>query len=67
MTLASEAAVLAADDPVKAISVFQDVLEEIRRVIYYRPKKPRPFPPRVTKRSSNKWACSKTKKVAASA
>jgi len=64
MTLASEAAVLAADDPVRAISIFHDVLEEIRRVVYYRPKKPRPSPPRVTKRSLNKWSCSKTKKVA---
>lgn len=64
MTLASEAAVHAADDPVKAIEVFHDVLDEIRRVIYYRPKEPRPFPPRVTKRSLNKWASSKIKKVA---
>lgn len=64
MTLASEAAVLAPDDPVRAIGVFQDILEEMRRVIYYRPKTPRPFPPRVTKRSINKWTLSKSKKVA---
>lgn len=64
MTLASEAAVLAADDPVRAISVFQDILQEIRRVAYYRPKRNRPSPPRVTKRSLNKWASSKIKKVA---
>lgn len=67
MTLASEAAVLAADDPEKATSVFYEVLQEIRRVIYYRPKKTRPSPPRVTKRRLNKWALSKTKKVAANA
>lgn len=64
MTLASEAAVLTADDPVRAIYVFQDILEEIRRVVYYRPKKTRPSLPRVTKRSLNKWASSKIKKVA---
>lgn len=63
MTLASEAAVLAADNPVRAISVFKDILEEIRRVVYYRPKEPRPSLPRVTKRSLNKWASSKIKKV----
>ena len=67
MTLASEAAVLAADDPQRAISVLHEILQEIRRVIYYRPKKIRPFLPRVTKRSLNKWATSKTKKVAANA
>jgi len=63
MTLASEAAVLVADDPVRAISVFHDILEEIRRVLYYRPKKARPSLPRVTKRSPNKWTSSKIKKV----
>jgi len=63
MTLASEAAVLAAEDPVRAISVFQEILEEIRRVIYYRPKMPRPSQQRVTKRSNNKWTQAKVKKV----
>jgi hypothetical protein len=67
MTLASEAAVLAADDPGRAVDIFQEILEAIRRVIYYRPKKPRPSSPRVTKRSLNKWAFSKTKKVLNSA
>lgn len=64
MTLASEAAVLAADDPGRAIKVFQDILEEIRRVIYYRPKGPRASQPRVTKRSHNKWLDAKVRKVA---
>lgn len=65
MTLAAEAAVLAAEDPVRAISVFQEILEEIRRVIYYRPKIPRPSQSRVTKRSNNKWIQAKVKKVTA--
>jgi hypothetical protein len=64
MTLASEAAVLTPDDPERAISVFQDVLAEIRRVIYYRPKTPRPSQHRVTKRSNNKWIEAKVRKVA---
>jgi hypothetical protein len=63
MTLASEAAVLAAEDPVRAMGVFQEILDEIRRVIYYRPKTPRPSQPRVTKRSNNKWTQAKVKKV----
>jgi hypothetical protein len=63
MALASDAAVLAVEDPVRAISVFHEILEEIRRVIYYRPKMPRPCQPRVTKRSKNKWIEAKVKKV----
>lgn len=55
MTLASEAAVLAADDPETAIQIFRDILQEIWRVKYYRPKTPRPPQPRVTKKSKNKW------------
>lgn len=64
MTVASETAVLAADDPDRAIQIFQDILKEIRRVKYYRPKTPRPSQPRVTKRSENKWGHSKTRKGA---
>lgn len=61
MTLASDAAVLAADDPEKAVAVFEEILQEIMRVPYYRPKLPRPSQPRVTKRPVNKWALSKSK------
>jgi hypothetical protein len=60
MTLASEAAVLAPEDPEKAIEIFNEVLEEISRVIYYRPKTPRPSQPRITKKSVKKW-CGNTK------
>ena len=55
MTLASEAAVLAADDPETAIEIFRGILTEIWRVKYYRPKTPRPPQPRITKKSKNKW------------
>ena len=64
MTLASEAAVLSPEDPEKAIQIFDEILEEIYRVIYYRPQKARPNQPRVTKRSYNKWAIGKARKVA---
>lgn len=64
MALSSDAAVLAADDPEKAVNVFQDVLQEIRRVVYYRPKAPRPSQTRVTKRSKNKWTEAKLRRAA---
>jgi hypothetical protein len=63
MTLASEAAVLAPENPERSLEIFKDVLEEIARVKYYRPRRPRPPQPRVTKRRLGKWAISKTKKV----
>jgi hypothetical protein len=63
-TLAAEAAVLAADDPTSAICVLQEILEEMRRVIYYRPKAPRSSQPRVTKRSKNKWIEAKIRRTA---
>lgn len=64
MTLASEAALLVAEQPEIALRVFRDILSEISRVKYYRPSRPRPSQPRVTKANINKWAVSKTKKVA---
>ena len=64
MTLASEAAMLTASDPEKAVEVFETILAEIYRVKYYRPKLPRPSQLRVCKRAVNKWAVSKTRRVA---
>jgi len=64
MTLATEAAVLTADDPEQAIEIFQSILKEIHRVKYYRPKISRPFQPRVTKRSLNRWVFAKIQKLA---
>jgi len=64
MTLASQATVLSAEDPQRAIQIFRLILKEIYRVKYYRPKSPRPSQPRVTKKPLNKWADSKRKKVA---
>lgn len=64
MTLATEAAVLTADDPEQAIEIFQSILQEIYRVKYYRPKRPRPSQPRVTKRSLNLCVFKKIKNLA---
>lgn len=64
ITLASDMAVFTAKDPVKAIEIFLEILTEIRRVKYYRSKKPRPSQPRVTRRPVSKWAEGKLKKMA---
>jgi len=64
MTIASEAAVLVPNDPEKAAQIFEELIQEISRVKYYRKKGPRPSEPRVNKRPLNKWCSGKTKKVA---
>jgi hypothetical protein len=63
MTLAAEAAVLAPDDPEKAVEIFSEILAAIARVKYYRPKSPRASRPRVTKRPPNKWCSGRRKKM----
>ena len=62
--LSSEAAVLAAEDPQKVIEIFNDLLKNIRRVRYYRPRVPRPTQPRVTKKTVKKWSVLKGQKLA---
>ena len=56
MALAADAAVLTPHNPEIAAKIFKEVLEEIRRVKYYRPKVPRVSKPRITKKPPNKWA-----------
>ena len=56
MLLALEAAILTPANPKVAAKIFKGLLEEIRRVKYYRPKKPRKSAIRITRRSINKWA-----------
>lgn len=63
MTLAAEAAILAPDDPDKAIDIFSEILAAIARVKYYRPKSPRASQPRVTKSPPNKWCSGRRKKM----
>ena len=55
MALGQDVAMLVADDPLRALEQFIDLLEQIGKVKYYRPKNPRPSAPRVTKRKINKW------------
>ena len=63
MVLAAEAAILVPDDPEKAAKIFSEILDRIAAVKYYRPKKPRPSQPRVTKRPPNKWCDNRRKKL----
>ena len=63
VTLASEAAILAPDDPEKAVLIFDEIITEISRVKYYRPKTPRVTNPRVCKRPLNKWCNGKIKTI----
>lgn len=67
LTLASDAAFLVADDPQKAVVIFKEILAEISRVKYYRPKHQRASQPRVNKQPVNKWNQSKIKKSTACA
>ncbi len=64
LTLASDAAVLTPETPERAAQIFEEVLTEISRVIYYRPKTPRPSVPRVSKKPINKWTLRKRLKTA---
>jgi len=63
MTLAAEAAVLAPDNPDKAVEIFSELLAAISRVKYYRPKAPRASQPRATKKPPNKWCDKRRKKL----
>ncbi len=56
LTVASEAAFLVPHDPEQAVLIFHEVLQEIARVKYYRPKTPRPSQPRINKHPPNKWS-----------
>ena len=55
MALGQDVAMLVADDPLRALKLFTELLEQIGKVKYYRPKSPRPSEPRGTKRKINKW------------
>ncbi len=63
LTLASEACVLVSNNPNKAYEIFNDILQEIKRVKYYRPKTPRKPQPRVSKTPMNKWREAKIRKI----
>ncbi|MFZ2445167.1 MAG: IS4 family transposase [Syntrophobacteraceae bacterium] len=63
MVIAAEAAVLVPDDAEKAATIFSEILDRIAAVRYYRPQKPRPTQPRITKRAHNKWCANRSEKL----
>jgi hypothetical protein len=63
MSFAREAACLAPVSPAQALGIFQELLQAIRQVKYYKPKKPRPACPRVNKHPPNKWQADRQKKL----
>lgn len=62
ISLALDAAVLTPDDPISALHIFEELLEEIARVKYYKPKIPRKSQPRVSHKPINKWQQSKARR-----
>lgn len=53
--LSADIGFLASDDPEKAACILEELLQEIARVIYYKPKVKRPSAARVNKSPNNKW------------
>jgi hypothetical protein len=64
-SFAREAAILVAVNPGKALIVFQELLDDIRRIKYHRPKKRQAAKPRVNKGALNKWQKGRSEKLAA--
>ncbi len=64
ISLAQDAALLTAENLETAVQIFQELLVEISRVKYYKPKKPRQSFPRVSRKPINKWRQNRAKKIA---
>ena len=64
ISLAMDVASLTAQNPAVALLVFQELLIEMCRVKYYKPKKPRKSYPRVSRKPINKWQQDKAKRIA---
>ena len=62
-SVAREVALLAASHPERAFAIFQELLDDIRRVNYYKPKIPQPSKPRINKSAVNKWQEGRSKKT----
>lgn len=63
ISLAMDVALLTAKAPEVALQIFQELLVEIYRVKYYKPKQPRKPYPRVSRKPINKWRQDKAKKM----
>lgn len=63
MAVAAEAAFLASRDPARAVEILVELLKDIRKVKYYKPKVPRRMQPRVSLKPTNKWTMRKQKRM----
>ena len=63
MTIAYDAAALTPDDPVLAVNIFKELLDEIARVRYYPSPNKRPSQPRFTKTKINRWSVARQRKM----
>lgn len=61
--LAQDAAMLAANDPHRALDLFAELLGQIGQVKYYRPRNLRPAQPRVSRQKKSKWICGRAGKM----
>jgi len=64
ISLAMDAALLTAEDPGVALQIFKELLIEMHRVKYYKPKKNRKSYTRVSRKPINKWQQDKSKRIA---
>jgi len=62
-TFANEIAVLTAEKPNIAIDIFKELLHDIARIRYYKPKTKPKSQPRISKMPVNKWTVDKIKKL----
>ena len=63
MALGQDIACLVPDEPWRAMELFAELLEQIRKVKYHRPKEPRPSRPRVSMQPINKWNLGRAEKI----
>lgn len=61
MAIARDAAILTPSNFQKALSLFMDLINELKHMLYYRPLTPKPSQSRVCKRAKNKWIVNRGK------
>ncbi len=62
-SLAREAALLTAINPEQAFVIFNELLDDIRRVKYYQSNNSKPSKPRINKGATNKWQVGRSQKI----
>lgn len=65
--VAADTMVLVTDNPVVSLKILDEILKEIRRVKYHKPKIAKPSQPRVSKQRTKKWQKGRKKKMEAAA